>query len=154
MPTKSKRTPAAIREGEDVLSKILADAAPRPTSGSSQSDKNQYAIRFADAFATELARDFTPLMDGIEASSRRSAKSDGGTKQLDINFSTPATGLALGVTLKSVHIREATGGKRYTHNLKRNGEELMIEASGYHRRQPYAVMVAILALPFDSCDDA
>src|SRR5262249_51252652 len=32
-------------------------------------------------------------------------------------------------------------------------EELRIEAYGYHKRQPYAVMVGLLFLPFDSCDD-
>lgn len=38
--------------------------------------------------------------------------------------------------------------------MKRNGEELRVEAAGYHKRQPYAVMVAVLFLPFESCDDA
>jgi hypothetical protein len=37
--------------------------------------------------------------------------------------------------------------------MKRNEEELRIEASGYHKRQPYAVMIAVLFLPFDSCTD-
>jgi hypothetical protein len=37
--------------------------------------------------------------------------------------------------------------------LKRNEEELRIEASGYHKRQPYAVMAGILFLPFDACED-
>ncbi|MBN8280776.1 MAG: hypothetical protein J0M16_09230 [Gammaproteobacteria bacterium] len=72
---------------------------------------------------------------------------------MDINFSSAAEGLGLGISLKSVHIRESTGGKRYTHNMKRNEEELRIEASGYHKRQPYAVMIGVLFLPFDSCTD-
>jgi hypothetical protein len=37
---------------------------------------------------------------------------------------------------------------------KRNEEELRIEAAGHHKRQPYAVMVGALFLPFDSCTDA
>lgn len=37
--------------------------------------------------------------------------------------------------------------------MKRNEEELRIEASGYHKRQPYAVMIGVLFLPFDSCED-
>jgi hypothetical protein len=45
------------------------------------------------------------------------------------------------------------GSERYTHNMKRNEEELRIEASGYHKRQPYAVMVAVLFVPFDAADD-
>lgn len=60
-------------------------------------------------------------------------------------------GLGLGLSLKSVYTRE-TGG-RYTHNMKRNDEELGTEASAYHERQPWAVMVALLLLPFDACDD-
>ena len=41
-----------------------------------------------------------------------------------------------------------------THNMKRNDEELRVEASGYHSRQPYAVMAGVLFLPYDACDDA
>ena len=65
---------------------------------------------------------------------------------MDINFSTPELWLALGISLKSVHLRDIKGAERYTHNMKRNEEELRIEASGYHKRQPYAVMIAVLFL--------
>ena len=41
----------------------------------------------------------------------------------------------------------------YVHNRKRNDEELRTEASGYHKRQPYAVMIAVVFLPDDACDD-
>lgn len=85
----------------------------------------------------------------------------GKKKQLDVNFSTPEHGLVLGISLKSVHVRDAKRQRdgsikagRYTHNMKRNEEELRIEAGGYHKRQPYAVMIGVLFLPFDSCDDA
>lgn len=88
-------------------------------------------------------------MPETEATAARRARSEKGNKQLDINFSTPALGLAVGISLKSVHIREPGAG--YTHNLKRNEEELRIEASGHHRRQPYAIMIGALFLPFDSC---
>jgi hypothetical protein len=100
-----------------------------------------------------IAQDLQSRLNGIEATTKRSAGSVTGKKQLDINFSTPELGLQLGISLKSVHIREATGGQRYTHNMKRNEEELRIEAAGYHKRQPYAVMVGVLFLPFDSCRD-
>jgi len=86
-----------------------------------------------------------------------------GTGRLDVNYSTPELGLGLGISLKSVHIPEekvskregGAGGKarRYTHNMKRNDEELRVESISYHTRQPYAVMVAVLFLPFDSCAD-
>ena len=140
-------------DGVSVIREVLDATVPRPSPTDHQSKKNAYAIRFADQMAERFANDLAPLMTGITASSKRSAASVRTRKQLDVNFSTPALGLALGISLKSVHIREASGAKRYTHNLKRNEEELRIEASGYHKRQPYAVMIAVLFLPYDSCHD-
>jgi hypothetical protein len=103
--------------------------------------------------AERIATNLSDRLPGITASSTRSARSVGGTKQLDVNFSTQQLGLALGISLKSVHTRDASGGGRYTHNMKRNEEELRVEASGYHKRQPYSVMVGVLFLPIDSCED-
>ena len=140
-------------EGIAIIRQVLHEASPRPGEGASQTEKNKYAIRFADKMAELIARDLKPSLGGIEATTKRAAGSVRGKKQLDINFSTPQVGLALGISLKSVHIREERGGKRYTHNMKRNEEELRIEATGYHKRQPYAVMIGVLWLPFDSCED-
>jgi hypothetical protein len=141
-------------DGAAVLQEVLSAAEPRPVYGDSQPERNKYAIRFADRMAVAIARDLSPKLRGIVASSERAAGSARGKKQLDINFSTPQLGLALGISLKSVHLRDSGSGKRYTHNLKRNEEELRIEATGYHKRQPYAVMIGVLFLPFDSCTDA
>ncbi len=151
---KNKASAPPAPDGNQFIRQVLAAAEPRPERSDSYKKKNAYAVRFADATAAAMAADLAPRMRGIEASPKRVATSALGAKQLDVNFSTPATGLALGISLKSVHIREATGAQRYTHNKKRNEEELRIEAIGYHKRQPYAVMVGVLFLPFDSCDDA
>ncbi len=151
---KQRGAKAAMPDGAAVLRDILAEAGQRPPPSAKASEKGGYAVLFADAMAKALARDLDAKLPGIEASARRGAAAARGSKQLDVNFSTPQLGLALGISLKSVHIREAGGGGRYTHNLKRNEEELRIEASGYHKRQPYAVMIGVLCLPFDSCADA
>jgi hypothetical protein len=116
-------------------------------------EKTKYAVRFADHMASAMAHDLQNYFPRISASTKRSARSASGKTQLDINFSTLDMGLGLGISLKSVHVRDVADSSRYTKNPKRNLEELRIEASGYHRRQPYAVMVAILFLPFDSCTD-
>lgn len=149
MPKDPKPKPL----GASFIKDVLAAAAPRPTVLDAIGDKNKYAVRFADAAAIRLARDLSSYFEGIEASTKRSAGSVAGRKQLDINFSTPQSGLALGISLKSVHLPDVKSG-RYTHNMKRNEEELRIEASGYHKRQPYAVMIGVLFLPADSCDDS
>jgi hypothetical protein len=140
-------------DGAAVLAAVLEASAPRPTQQDDTSEKIKYATKFADAMAEHIAAGLKPHLKGIEASTKKSARSVAGKKQLDVNFSTPALGLALGISLKSVHIRDVGGSQRYTHNRKRNEEELRIEASGYHKRQPYAVMIGVLFLPFDSCDD-
>lgn len=149
--TKSKGQPPP--NGSAVIATVLKAAEPRPTSADDVGKKTQYAVRFAERMGEQLATHFSPLFPDIEASTKRSAGSVRGRKQLDVNFSTPQLGLALGISLKSVHLRDVAGATRYTHNMKRNEEELRIEASGYHKRQPYAVMVAVLFLPFDSCED-
>lgn len=143
-----------IPSGRSVITEILDSAKPRPTIDDSQSAKNKYAVRFADRAALIFARDLHSRLPNIQASAKRDAGSTGRTAQLDVNFSTPQYGLVVGISLKSVHLRDKGSANRYTHNVKRNNEELRIEASGYHKRQPYAVMVGVLFLPFDSCDDA
>jgi hypothetical protein len=140
-------------DGAAVIREVLDASLPRPEVTDAVGVKNQYAVRFADHLARYIANDLAPSLRGIQATTKRTAASVRGQKQLDINFSTPQHGLALGISLKSVHLRDASSG-RYTHNMKRNEEELRIEASGYHKRQPYAVMIGVLVLPFDSCDDA
>ena len=35
-----------------------------------------------------------------------------------------------------------------------NPNELRAEATDYHQRQPYTVLIGVLFLPVDSCDDA
>lgn len=139
-------------DGASVLREVLEKSAPRPSIKDPSTAKGQYAVRFANHIAERMAADLRPDFPEIVATSARSARSASGRTQLDINYSTLELGLGLGVSLKSVHTPDA-GGSRYGKNFKRNLEELRIEASGYHKRQPYAVMVAVLFLPFDSCDD-
>ena len=55
-------------------------------------------------------RPWINTLDFPRATTKRSAGSVFGKKQLDVNFSTPQLGLALGISLKSVHIRETVLG--------------------------------------------
>lgn len=156
MPNKSPRrkTLVVAPDGAKVIASVLKNAGRRPAPHVDPALKIDYAVRFAEAMAQQMADDLSPRLKQISATTKRTAGSMGGkSKQLDVNFSTPKLGLALGISLKSVHIREGKGAKRYTHNMKRNEEELRVEAIGYHKRQPYAVMLGVLFLPFDSCTD-
>jgi hypothetical protein len=56
------------------------------------------------------------------------------------------------VSIKTINFRDAGSG-RYTKNYTRADAELRAEASDYHDRQPYAVMIAVVFMPVDACDD-
>jgi hypothetical protein len=121
-------------------------------------EKRVYATRFADRMAVCVAnglrrrfRGVLPKEDGRSVESP--AQSVRGPKKLDVNYSTPQLGLGFGISLKAVHFHEKPL-RGYIHNRKRNDEELRTEASGYHQRQPYAVMIAVVFLPYGACDDA
>jgi hypothetical protein len=154
--------PKLIRTVADVLQA----AAPRPPDLPASreerhrlaEEKRTYATRFADKMAICIAIGLRERFPGVlpDENGRgveSPAQSVRGPKKLDVNYSTPQLGLGFGISLKSVHFREKPA-RGYIHNMKRNDEELRTEASGYHQRQPYAVMIAVLFLPADACDDA
>jgi hypothetical protein len=104
--------------------------------------------------ATGLRPEFPgilPAEDGTRIESR--ARTTKGFKKLDVNYSTPELGLALGVSIKTINYRDGTT-KRYTKNYTARDNELRAEATDYHQRQPYAVLVGLFFLPYDACDDA
>jgi len=149
-----------------TLQDVLEAAAPRPPDVAENpeerhrlsEDKRTYATRFADKMAICIANGLREKFPGILPDERGQgvespAQSVRGPKKLDVNYSTPQLGLGFGISLKSVHFREKEK-RGYIHNTKRNDEELRSEASGYHQRQPYAVMIAVVFLPDDACEDA
>jgi hypothetical protein len=119
--------------------------------------KKNYAEALSRLLARRLANGLRPFFDGImpDAEGRRQesrARTSKGYKKLDINYSTVELGLGLGVSVKTINFIDARS-KRYTKNYTRVDNELRAEASDYHERQPYAVMVAIIFVPLDSCTD-
>lgn len=149
-----------------TLKDVLDAAAPRPPDVAESregrhklsEDKRTYSTRFADKMAICVANGLRDRFLGVLPDEHgrgveSPAQSVRGPKKLDVNYSTPQLGLGVGVSLKAVHFREKVK-RGYIHNRKRNDEELRTEASGYHQRQPYAVMVAVLFLPDEACDDA
>lgn len=138
--------------------RVLDHAGSRPTPQSLSVEKNQYAMKFADAMAIFVANGLRKHFPGIKPDEHGKgvespAQAVRGLKKLDVNFGTPQAGLGLGVSLKSVHVRDKKMTSRFIHNMKRNDEELRVEATGYHQRQPFAVLVAIMVLPIEACHD-
>lgn len=123
----------------------------------SQADKKNYAERFsrncATLFANGLRQWFSGVTPNPDGSAQEApARTGKGFKKLDVNYSTSQLGLALGVSIKSIHAPDPRT-KRFTKNYSRNDNELRAEATDYHKRQPYAVLVGVLFLPESSCTD-
>jgi hypothetical protein len=143
---------------ESSIAEVLKKAGPRPVETADRSDKKNYAERLSRHLAQLFANSLRPSFPGVlpdetgrgQESAARTAK---GFKKLDINYSTAELGLGLGVSIKTVTARDARS-KRYTKNYTRIDAELRAEAVDYHKRQPFAIMVALIFLPIDSCNDA
>lgn len=112
-----------------------------------------FAIYFARYMSAEIAAALSSEFPGVR-SGETPSQSVRGPKRVDLNYSTPELGLGLAISFKSVHFGEkANGDADFTHNQKRNDEELRVEATAHHLRQPYSVLVAALFLPFEACTD-
>jgi len=132
----------------------LRAAGPKAGHANKKNWSEAFSRALAVMFANHLRADFagvTPDKHGRRQECP--ARTNRGYKKLDVGYSTEELGLALGVSIKSINFRDPASN-RYTKNYSRNDNELRAEAMDYHRRQPFAVLVGVLMLPIDSCDDA
>lgn len=162
-----RRTKDVSREGTiRTLADVLAASGERPADTAPTKEerrklaeeKRAYSTRFADRMATCVANGLRPRFAGIlpdetGKGTESPAQSVRGPKKLDVNYSTPQLGLGFGVSLKAVHFPDSEK-RGFTHNTKRIDEEFRGEASGYHQRQPYSVMVGVVFLPDEAAEDA
>ena len=137
---------------------VLAAAGSRPGPLDPGPDKTRYAMAFANAAAIFMANGLRSHFPGIQPGEEGKgvespSRAVRGLKKLDVNYGTAQAGLGLGISMKSVHVRDRSPTHRFHHNMKRNDEELRVEAAGYHQRQPYAVLVAVVFLPTEACLD-
>ncbi len=108
----------------------------------------------AQRFADELRGSFPGILPAADGKGQESkARTSHGFKKLDVNYSTIQLGLGLGLSIKTINFRDERS-QRYSKNYKRADAELRAEASDYHERQPYAVLIGVVFLPADACDDA
>lgn len=149
----------AVDRNVEIHSSILSElnAAGDRSMAVTAADKKNYAERLSRALAQRFADDLRAGFPGIlpdaqgkgQESRARTAK---GVKKLDVNYSTPELGLGLGLSVKTINFPDGASG-RYTKNYTRADGELRAEASDYHVRQPYALLVGIVFIPMDACDD-
>jgi hypothetical protein len=145
----------AIEAGGTIAAELgrVGDRAAMLTTAQKKNYAEAFSRALAQRLADELRAGFPGILPDAEGRGQESrARSAKGIKKLDVNYSTVELGLGLGVSIKTINFRDAKT-KRYTKNYTRADGELRAEASDYHVRQPYAVLVGIVFLPLDSCDD-
>jgi hypothetical protein len=140
-----------------TFAEAVKGAEPRPESDAGRDVKKNYSERLSRHFSTVIASGLRSAFSGIkpdpdggqQESPARGAK---GLKKLDVNYSKPEIGLGLGISVKTINSRDPKT-KNYKKNYTRIDAELRAEAKDYHERQPYAVLIAVIFLPADACDD-
>ena len=121
--------------------------------GKKSSRDPKFQISFSKYMGIEVSKALEPHFPGV-VSGEVPSRAVRGLKRVDVKYATREAGLGLALSFKSVHFgEEDAGNSDFIHNMKRNDEELRVEATGHHLRQPYAVMVAVVFLPFESCED-
>lgn len=141
----------------ETFGDALDAAEKRPLESASREDKKNYAQYLSEAVAVLVANslrdafpELLPKANGEGQESR--ARTGKGIKKLDVNYSTPELGLGLGISIKTINFRDAAS-KRYTKNPTRLDNEFRAEAMDYHQRQPYAVLAALVFVPYAACLD-
>lgn len=148
--------------GGQVLLEVLDAAEPRPELSAGRSLKKNYAERLsrrlAVLFARGLRAHFPRVIPSEDDVGHETAfGGDQGKKRLDVAVWDDRLGLLLDLSIKTLSFQDWDNEKkkagRFTKNVVRNDHELRAEADKIHRRQPYAVLVALMFMPFDACDD-
>src|SRR3954471_19076160 len=142
--------------GDRPLQAVLLAVEPKPEVSASRELKHGYASRLSRALAVMTATALRPHFPNIiptpdDVGHESPTGSASGKKRLDVKVWDDKLGLELLVSIKTYSFRDWSGktktAGRYTKNVQRNGMELKDEADVIHRRQPYAVIVAIMFLP-------
>jgi hypothetical protein len=140
-------------DGATVIAQVLERTRTDVQRVRSKKPQLSFAIYFARHMGSFMAEGFRPDFPEVQSGEKQS-QAVSGPKRVDVNYSTTAAGLGFAISLKSVHFGEkANGTVDFIHNMKRNDEELRVEATAHHLRQPYAVLAAVVFLPFESCID-
>jgi hypothetical protein len=141
----------------------LDEAQPRPADDSpDRHEKKNYAQRLSRALAVEVAERLRPHFPDILPTRTEGHETEiggaGGSKRLDVCVWDRQLGLLLDVSIKTYSFRDYDSKRkrlgRMTKNVVRNDMELRAEAAKIHERQPYAVLVGLMFVPFVACSDA
>lgn len=147
---------------DDLLREALKGLPPKPADTALQGEKKRYSelmsAAVAQVFAQELrnrgmleSRPSPPGVTGASGAERRLAGGLG-AKKVDVSWATDASGLILGITVKTINFRDGQSGA-FQKNLTNRRADLLNEAVTLHRRFPYAVLGGFFFIDADAKTD-
>lgn len=146
----------------EALIGAIRAAAPKPDASARQSDKKNYSEKLSNTIARALSAelrqagvmDCSPLVmeDGAVYGSERRIAGGIGAKKVDVSWSTEASGLILGVSIKTISFPDARSGN-YQKNLSNRRGDMLFEAVTLHRRFPFAVLGGLFFLDIGAAAD-
>jgi hypothetical protein len=135
------------------FSGVLASVGERPGT-QNQNELREYSVQLSKAVALwirDLLLADKRVHDVLTPEAR--VPTCFGKKSLDIGCLDPSGYLALDISIKTFSFRDRETG-RYTHNFTGRFYELLGEGLDLRLSYPEAVLVALIFLPLDGCDDA
>jgi hypothetical protein len=154
--------PKAKLDQDKPLALVLKGIGPRPALTGERGDKKNYAEKLSRGIAVLMARALRPVFPSVlptedELGHETAYGGESGKKRVDVAVWDDRLGLLIDVSVKTYSFRDWDDQKkkagRFTKNVKRNDFELKAEADQLHRRQPYAILVGLMFLPFEACLD-
>lgn len=147
---------------EKAIDAALRSLPPKPADDAAPSAKKAYSELMSAAVAVAIgaelrrrgckeARPAEPGEVGGSGAERRMAGGIG-AKKVDVTWATEASGLLLGISIKTINFRD-TKTRNFQKNLTNRRGDMLIEAVTLHRRFPYAVLAGLFFLDAGAGND-
>ncbi|HEY8698340.1 MAG TPA: hypothetical protein VIM02_12040 [Rhizomicrobium sp.] len=148
---------------DDGVAAALKRLLSKPLDTATQAEKKRYSELVSQAVALALAaelrgrgmREARPTAPGEFADSGAERRMSGGigAKKVDVTWTTPESGLLLGISIKTINFRD-TKTKNFQKNLTNRRSDMLVEAVTLHRRFPYAVLAGFFFLDKGAAADS
>lgn len=139
----------STRNADQLLSTALKNLPEKPADNAKSTEKKRWSELLSEAVAQAVAEELRnrglsealpapPGENGLSGAERRMSGGIG-AKKVDVTWTTPESGLILGVSVKSINFIDGNT-KNYQKNLTNRRGDMLFEAVTLHRRFPYAVL--------------
>ncbi len=146
---------AKVKSDQERMASALEEAGERPADLGG-SGKIPYSGRLSNTVARMFADVLYQRHKSLGRLATGETKTDvggGSKKRIDLAKRSELRGTELDVSIKTINFPDGKS-RRYTKNMERAARELGDEAASIHRIMPFAVVVGVVLVRAEACDDA